>query len=357
MTFMTLSPEGASALAVRALGLDPELVELTSMEGLAASLRRAASFMCPTSPSRLVDAVLDAVRPVSPGAGIARDDLAELVDALVSGGDLLEMRREDSGRSTRLLYLGPPSYITREPGTYVLLGIRPFGAPLLESGLNAAVETECQTRMIRLDPSTAPEQLSAEGLQPIESDRWVASPRREAPEELLSRLRSRLSAAGPSGEIESLVLIDPASRVRFYRGRWRSPVPSDNGDFVARRPQAYGADLWCMVRLENGHPAKLLEFPVEDPVAPGRDEAWRTQMAIDAVNATPQVYRTAPAAAGAGTVVEFFSPIPGFAERYLELVGLPLPRSTGSLFSFRVQTGAVPDLERLLADMLWMAAA
>ena len=55
--------------------------------------------------------------------------------------------------------------------------------------------------------------------------------------------------------------------------------------------------------------------------------------------------------------MEFFSPIPGFAERYLELVGLPLPRATGSLFSFRVPAGAMPDLKRLLADMLWMVAA
>ena len=65
MKLSTLTAQDASVLAVQTLGLDPELIDLTSTEGLAASLRRAASFMCPTSPSRLIDAVLDAVRPVS----------------------------------------------------------------------------------------------------------------------------------------------------------------------------------------------------------------------------------------------------------------------------------------------------
>ena len=65
MRLSSLSSEEASALSVRALGLDSELIDLTSQEGLAASLRRAASFMCPTNPGRLLNAVLSAVRPVS----------------------------------------------------------------------------------------------------------------------------------------------------------------------------------------------------------------------------------------------------------------------------------------------------
>lgn len=356
MKLTSLSAAGASALAVRALGLDAELVDLTSKEGLAASLRRAASFMCPTSPSRLIDAVLEAVQPVSSTGAVGRDDLAELVDLLVAGGDLLELRH-DLGRSVRLLYLGPPSCIEREPGTYVLVGIRPFGAPLIEGELGSAVENECHVRTVRLEADEAETRLAAAGLQCVARDRWVASPRREAPDELLSRLAQRLDASGPSGEIEGLALLDPEASVRYYRGRWRSPKPGDHGNFVARRPQAYGADLWCMVRVEDGNPTRLIEFPVEDPLVPGRDEAWRAQMAVDAVRGTPQRYRTAPAASGDATVVEFFSPIPSFAERYLELVGLPLGHTSGALFSFRIPNGAVSDLEQRLATMLWIAGA
>lgn len=353
MKLSSLSIEEASALSVRALGLDAELIDLTSQEGLAASLRRAASFMCPTSPSRLLDAVLGAVRPVSPESEVSRDQLAELLDLLVATGDLLELRRE-VGRFVRLLYLGPPSSIEREAGSYLLLGVRPFGAPLVDAELGEEIDPEGHTRTIRLDAETAHDRLVGAGLQPIERERWVASPRTEDPRSLVGRCGEKLDAAGPSGDIEDLVVLDPNAPVRYYSGRWRSPKAGDTGDFVARRPQAYGAALWCCVRLEDGTPKKMLEFPIDDPVVPGRDEAWRMQMAIDALRGVRQRYRTTPAAGADATVVSFFSPIPGFAERYLQLVGLALAKSPGSLFSFRVPNGAMPALDALLTDMLWM---
>jgi hypothetical protein len=350
---LSLSIEEASALSVRTLGLDSELIDLTSQEGQAASLRRAASFMCPTNPSRLFDAVLSAVRPVSPKGGVSRDQLAELLDLLVATGDLLELR-PDIERSVRLLYLGPPSFIEREAGLYLLLGIRPFGAPLVEAQLGEEIEPEGHTRTIRLDAKTARDRLVGAGLQPIQRERWIASPRAEDPRSLVDRVGEQLDAAGPSGDIEDLIVLDPNTSVRYYKGRWRSPKASDTGDFVARRPQAYGADLWCCIRLKDGMPKKMVEFPIDNPVVPGRDEAWRMQMAIDALRGVRQRYRSTPASGVAVTVVSFFSPIPGFAERYLQLVGLALADSPGSLFSFRTPNGAMPALEGLLTEMLWM---
>jgi hypothetical protein len=349
----SLSNEQASALSVRALGLDSELIDLTSQECLAASLRRAASFMCPTNPSRLLDAVLSAVRPVSPKGGISRDQLAGLLDLLVATGDLLELRLEVE-RSVRLLYLGPPSFIEREAGSYLLLGIRPFGAPLVDAELGEEIELEGHTRTIRLDAKTARDRLVGAGLQPIERVRWVASPRVEDPRSLVDRVGEQLDAAGPSGDIEDLTVLDPNTSVRYYKGRWRSPKTYDTGDFVARRPQAYGADLWCCVRLMDGMPKKMVEFPIDNPVVPGRDEAWRMQMAIDALRGIRQRYGTTTVAGADATVVSFFSPIPGFAERYLQLVGLAIADSPGSLFSFRAPKGAMPALEVLLTEMLWM---
>ena len=133
MRLTKLSPEAASALAIETLRLDPETTELASPEGIAMSLRRAASFMCPTSPGRLIDAVLGVVRPLSAGE-ITRDDVADMLDQLIGAGDLLELRH-DEGRSTRLLYLAPPSFIERSPGTYLLTGIRPFSSPIVEGEL------------------------------------------------------------------------------------------------------------------------------------------------------------------------------------------------------------------------------
>jgi hypothetical protein len=348
----SLSSEEASALSVRALGLDSELIDLTSQEGLAASLRRAASFMCPTNPGRLLNAVLSAVRPVSPKGGVSRDQLAGSLDLLVATGDLLELRPEVE-RSVRLLYLGPPSFIEREAGSYLLLGIRPFGAPLVGAELGEEIELEGHTRTIRLDAKTARDRLVGAGLQPIERERWVASPRAEDPRSLVDRVGKQLDMAGPSGDIEDLTVLDPNTSVRYYKGRWRSLRTCDTGDFVARRPQAYGADLWCCIRLMDGMPKKMVEFPIDNPIVPGRDEAWRMQMAIDALRGRRQRYGTTTVGADA-TAVSFFSPIPGFAERYLQLVGLALADSPGSLFSFRAPKGAMPALEVLLTEMLWM---
>lgn len=355
MKLSTLSAAEASALSARTLGLDPDLMPLTGPEGIAASLRRAASFMCPTSPSRLVDAVLAALRPVSQPDEVDRDQLVEILDHLVSAGDLLELR-EDAERSTRLLYLAPPSYVERAPGSYLLLGVRAYGAPLVDADLAQHVEVEGHTRTLVLEEATAGPLLARSGLHPLSRGRWAASPAKESAAGLIERVRTRLDVAGSSGHIEELELLDPATPVRYYRGRWQAPSEGHTGDFLARRPQAYGAPLWCAVRVDAGAPKRLVEFPMDNPTVPARDEAWRYQMAIDALRGHPQLYRLTSMASRDKTVVSFFSPIPGFVERYLQLVGLALPDPPKALFAYRVPNRAIPDLETLLAGMLWMKA-
>ncbi len=347
-----LSTEEASRLAVATLKLDAESVDLGSREGVSASLRRAASFICPTSPNRLVDAVFSAMRPIST-CELSRDDVVDTLELLVASGDLLELRRE-SGRSTRLLYLAPPSYIELVPGTYLLMGIRPFDAPLLEDDLALDIDYENHTRILRLDSSTATSRLGALGLQCVMRNRWVASPAPELPKELIGRYRARLDVAGEAGQLDGLSILDPLSSVRYYRGRWRVQVPSDTGDFVARRPQAYGADLWCVLRLQEGFPQRIIDLPVEDSVVPGRDEAWRYQAAVDALGGSPQQFRIRQGVTRDATF-DFFLPLPGFAERYLQLVGLSLGKTAGALFSFRVPHAVTGEVAAFLTDMLWMA--
>ncbi|NMM24052.1 MAG: hypothetical protein HHJ11_11225 [Phycicoccus sp.] len=353
MKLSVLSPADASVLATRALGIDFQSIALTSTEGLAASLRRAASFMCPTSPSRLIEAVAGAVRPVSPTGAVDRDQLVEILDLLIGAGDLLELR-QDAERSTRLLYLAPPSYIERAPGSYLLLGVRPYGAPLVDAELAGQIESEGHTRLLKLDAHKALDQLADNGLQGLSRDRWAANPRQELASELIERVRVKLDVAGSSGQIAELEVLDPDKPARYYRGRWRALQAGDRGDFLGRRPQAYGAPLWCAVRVEHGEPTKIVEFPIDDPTVPARDEAWRYQMAIDAGRGNQQQYRVTPMAGRSDSVVSFFSPVPGFAERQLQLIGLALQDAPKALFAFRVSNSAMPDLAILLADMLWM---
>jgi hypothetical protein len=349
------SPVECGELAVRTLDVD-EAADLFSAEGLMASLRRAASFLCPASPRQLIDAVLEALHPLQPGSGLTREELADLVDLLVSGGDLLELRQSGDAPG-RLLYLGPPSYVERQPGQYLLLGIRPFGAPLISSDLAGAVQYEGHTRTIELSPDRAAAQLSELGLRVIRPKQWIRRPPEAGAGEMIGQMRERLAAAGPAGAVEGLMVIDPAAKVTYYRDRWRPVKPADSRLFVGRRPQAYGADLWCAVLVADGAPARLLDLPVDDLSAPGHDEAWRVQAALDAAGGSPQLFRvggTCGTGASVGRTVDFFSPLPRWAERYLQLIGMAVPRTAGALSSYRVPEGAIPGLTSFLEDMLWM---
>jgi hypothetical protein len=353
MLLSQLTAETAASAAIETLGLDSSAVDLTSTEALAASLRRAASFMCPTSPGRLIDAVHGAVQPLSV-ASISRADVAEILEQMVGSGDLLELRHAN-GRTTRLLYLAPPSFIEHQPGHHLLLGIRPFGVPLIEDDLASEIDYEGHTRSIRFDGADGPAELGERGLRAVAKDRWVSRPAAEAPAALIDRYRVRLNVAGETGELDGIQVLDPTASVRYYTGRWRNPGPGDTGDFIARRPQAYGADLWCLIRFVGGAPKRLIELPVNDPVVPGRDEAWRYQAADDAARGLPQRFRRrASGSPGDALIFDFFSPLPGFAERYLQLAGLALGKTPGALFSFRVPLGASDDAATFLADMLWM---
>jgi len=351
-----VSPAECSELAVQALDVD-EAADLFSAEGLTASLRRAASLLCPASPRQLVDAALDAVRPLLlPSTELLRDDLADLLDLLVSAGDLVELGQSGDAPG-RLLYLGPPSYVERSPGQFLLLGIRPFGAPLVGSGLAGTIRYEGHTRTIELPHDQAAAQLSELGLNAIRRRQWIGRPPEMPPDELIRQMRERLSAAGPAGAVEALRVIAPEEKVTYYHGRWRSLKPADSGLFVGRRPQAYGADLWCVVLIADGAPVRFLDLPADDPAAPGHDEAWRVQAALDATGGSPQAFHVGHAAgadASAGRTVDFFSPLPRWAERYLQLTGMAVPKSRNALFSYRIPENALPDLAGFLASMLWM---
>lgn len=348
-----LTSAEVAARAVGALGLDPEVVEFGSAEAICAALRRAASFLCPASPRQLADAVGEAIAPLSTGGSPAREEVMAQLELLVAAGDFLELS-EASDRSTRRIYLGPPAFVCKAPGLYLLLGVRPYGAPLVDSTLSSQILHEGHTRTLELAPESASDRLAAAGLHELSLDQWLEHPAPAAPDDVFAEFRLRLSAAGPAGQVDGLKLLDPAAPVRFYRGRWRDPRADDDGDFVARRPQAYGADLWCAARLHAGQPAHLIDLPL-DPTAVGRDEAWRLQAAIDATRGTPQQYRTHRASGcGDAVLVDLFGPVPTWAERRVELVGLPVSRSTGALLSYRVPAVAVGDVEAFLAGMLWM---
>ena len=351
-----LDPFDLTTEAVEALGLDADALDLFSVEVLAASIRRAASFLCPTTPGALVRAVTEVLSGLPGFDEKTRDQVDDVVESLVSYGDLFELPLDDVGGKRRHLFLGPPAYVRRTNGC-LLLGVRPEGAPLVSEGLPGETEHDGHVRLIRPDGSeSVHELLAAEGLTELQSEQWLKAPRQSTPEEAAAVYIDRLGVAVESGSIDGVRVIDPASSVDYYRGRWRSLRPSDNGQFVARRPQAFGADLWCFADVRNGEVETLIDLPVQAPLAPGSDEAWRLQAALDAAALRPQRLRVRDGGRPAWATVDFFSPLPSWAQRRLDAVGAPVLRSRGALFSYAVLRAELGDEVNFLERMMWLSS-
>jgi hypothetical protein len=338
----------------RRLGLDPTVHDAFTPESTAEALRRAASLLCPATPGEIVNAVKAVLVPLAGTDGVDREELVTQLDLLIANGDLLELRQSGE-RTTRLVYLGPPSFVTKVPGQYLLLGVRPEGRPLLDEELSESLGHEGHLRYATLDPETGPSVLRAAGLQELRADRWLRHPRPVAAADHVATLGLRLGAALEAGAVEGLEVLDPAKPVHYYRGRWRSLEATDRGDFVGRRPQAYGAAAWCFVRIADGRPTRLVDLPAEDSAAHARDEAWRLQAAIDAARGTPQQYRLRHVPGHDTTcILDLFGPVPSWAARQLDFVGTPVEKSRGALFSYRLAGAAIQTATKLLNDMLWM---
>ena len=351
-----LDPSDVSVEVVEALGLDPDVVELGSSSAIAASVQRAASFLAPTPPGVLRRAVAEALSglPGFPSEG-GRAAVDAAVEALVTLGDLIELPIGDAERRRRHVYLGPPSYVSRS-ADFILLGVRPEGAPIVSDGLLGRVEFRDYLRLIRRreEAEDLEATLDADGLTQLRSEQWLSAPRQCSPGDLVDEYIARLDAAGNAGEIEAVRVIDPTSDVAFYRGRWRSLKPSDKGRFVARRPQAFGAELWCFAEVLDGTVEKLIDLPIATPTARGSDEAWRLQAAVDRISGGPQNLRVR-SGVPEGPVLDLFSPLPSWSQRRVEFVGTPVDRSPGALFSYSLSEAEVDEEVRFLKDMMWLA--
>jgi hypothetical protein len=351
-----LEPAEVGEAVVEALGLDSHSLDPGSTEALAASIRRAASFLCPTTPRRLVSGVSEALAGV-PGCGPDLTlQLETLIDSMIGYGDLLELPSQTESAGRRQLFLGVPAFV-RRAGTNncLLFGIRADGAPLVGDDLLDLIEHEGHVRVIGPGASECiHEQLAASGLMELQMEQWLQAPRAAAPGEIISFYTTRLAASASSGDVEGLSVIDPDAPVTYYRGRWRGLRESDHGRFVGRRAQAFGADLWCLVDVVAGDVSKLLDLPVQSPLAPGADEAWRLQAALDALGGRPQQLRVRPRLREGWTAVDFFSPVPSWMQRRLDVVGMPLERSGGALFTYALPDQEVAEELAFAGDLLWL---
>ena len=322
---------------------------------LAALLRRSAGIHCPCSRAMLRGSLLESLQHLSPAETSLSDRIDEIIEGLIVGGDLLELNDvaiDDPEVRGTWVFAAPPSFVVRPSGDVFLLGIVHDQDVFLPQSLALRVKYEGLTRIIASKPNEElTTDLLEQGLQQLSENSWLKSPKAERPEDMLRQFKHQLSAQPPSGTVDDLQVLDPTQPVNFYRRRWTT-TQNRTGTFVARRPQEFGAPIWCFAELEEGTVVRLLDLPPKRTRWRGCDIAWHLQMAIDHCRHTPQIYRRLND--GDGVRLDFFSPLPEWSQRRLMIIGRPLPRDR-SLMSYRIPSTEVEREEQFLQEQLWLS--
>ena len=322
---------------------------------LAALGRRSAGIHCPCSRTTLRASLLECTDGLPAAYDFPPEAVDDAIEALIVGGDLLELNDvviDDSDVRQTWVFAAPPGFVVRRSGSIILLGIVPDQDTFLPSKLAARVFHRGSTRILEPQPDEdIPRLLLALGLRQLSDGTWLKSPRPEDPTDMLSR-HERLMAGQPSVTgVRDVQILDSARPVTYYRGRWTDPT-KQNGIYVARRPQEFGAPVWCLVELRNGESVRLLDLPLAQSRWRGCDAAWHLQTAIDHCRSTPQRYRRRME--GDGIRFDFFSPLPQWSERRLMIVGRPVPRDR-CLFSYVVPANEADAEEEFLQRNLWLS--
>lgn len=322
---------------------------------LAGLLRRSAGIYCPCSRSTLRASLIESFQCLPPDDGALPYRIDAAIEALIVGGDLLELNdvvTDDTAVRGTWVFAAPPSFVVRPSGGIFLFGIVPDQDSFLPQSLVSRIAYDGFTRMI---PSQPGEDLAGElreqGLQQLSESAWLKSPKAEPAADVLGRFERRLAGQPRAGAISELELLDPARPVTYYRGRWTAP-DDQSGTFVARRPQEFGAPLWCFVTLEGGAPVRLLDLPLEQARWRGCDAAWHLQMAIDYCRHNPQRYRRR--VERDAIRFDFFSPLPQWSQRRLMIFGRAVPREN-SLMSYHLPPAEAQTEERFLHERLWLS--
>lgn len=352
MSISILRSDDVLAGCRQLLGLSPGAPAIDEAY-LAALVRHTAGIHCPCSAATLRAAALESLQYLANDTDIdSRID--DAIEGLVVGGDLLELNQvttDDSSAKGTWLFAAPPSFVMRPRGSIFLTGIVADRDTYLPSELMARIHYDGYTRAIMpTEDEDLPMALTALGLQRLSEDSWLKLPKMQKAVELRDTTITKLHAQQRSGDIPDLQILDASKPVTYYRGRWLKPR-HQSGVFVGRRPQEFGAAIWCVVELEDGVPKRLLDLPTPKTRWRGCDEAWRLQMAIDSANGSAQVYRVRIASEYA--YLEFFSPLPLWAERRLMLVGRHEP-PTKCLLSYRVRANELATEEEFLQEHLWL---
>lgn len=354
MVITKVSADDVLKAGREALGLPALATSGVDDSMLAAALRRAAGSQCPCSPATLIAAVIESLAYLVEDDGTLAQRVAAAADGITVGGDLLELADvsiSDPGAKSTWVVAAPPAFIVRPSGSIFITGIVLDEVSPLPAALSTRIAYERFARVLIPQPSEdLPSLLRDLGLVELSAQTWLKPPRQESANDLRDGMTQRLKDRSPSGAIPDIEILDPARDVDNYRHRWVKPS-DQSGTFVARRPQAYGAPLWGFAALADGAVTTFLDFPLRGGRWRGCDAAWHLQMALDHCRGTPQRYRRR--LTEEGICLDFFSPLPQWAERRLATVGHPAQRKH-CLLSYWIPPRELSFEEAFLQDRLWL---
>ena len=214
-----LSADEVHAQKVAELGLDPGALDLTSVEAIAGALRRVASVLCPCTAPTLVRGVVRPLRGLVDDLATIKNRVEETLEAMIAHGDILEHRDiegEPGFGATSFLYAAPASFVARESGAVILLGVASDQGSAVPDDLEARIEYVNHLRRLTAGPA---EDLRSEilqlGLIEVSYDGWLRSPPLATCAQHVARLDGLLDAAQPSRDVPGLSLLDPTRDVRL----------------------------------------------------------------------------------------------------------------------------------------------
>jgi hypothetical protein len=356
MSDVSLIPPDQVVVQVASALRIPDRTNAVTPHLLAQALRRAAHILAPCSRPELERAVRQSFRGLGLGDDEVRERIEETLEALLIYSEILEMRAavdDPWDTSPFVLRPAPPSFVVAQNQSLIVLGVAGDELTPFSEEFNGRLVFE---GVLRILPPVGDEDLRSLlrdlGLIELTEQAWLRLPSVESAAAHIAGWRQQLAAAPQSAAIEGLRILDTARPVFFYPERWVQPAPAHSGMYVARRAQLYGADLWCLVELERGVPARFLDLVSKGDRLRPCDVAWRIQMALDASAGGPQRFRIRQEKAS--PVLDFFSPLPSWAERKLAVVGQRAERHK-CMLSYAVPASDTDNEIRFLRERLWIA--
>lgn len=336
------------------MGIPKESDELDNAT-LSGLLRHCAGILCPCSRAALRSALIESLVFLGTNGESLVDQLDDLVDDLIVTGDLLELSEvavDDSNVKGTWVFAAPQSFVVRPSGNIFLTGIVPDQNNCLPTALETRiVYSGCTRFLVPEEGEDLVGLLNKHGVNQLSDTTWLKSPKGKPPEELLSGYMQRLTTQQTCGTVNDLEILDTSSKVTYYRSRWTIPT-TQSGNFVARRPQEFGAPIWCFVELVDGTLHRLLDLPLAGYHWRGCDAAWHLQLAIDKTNDHPQRYRRQNT--DDGVRFYFFSPLPIWGQRRLMTLGRKVQREK-SLFAYEIPIAEARGEDRWLQENFWLA--